>query len=59
MLISAHVLVERGGDCHAVRRELEKLLHERFGLDHTTLQVDHTSERLLGISPLRTGRRDR
>jgi cobalt-zinc-cadmium efflux system protein len=57
--LSAHVLVERGGDCHAVRRELERLLHERFGLDHTTLQVDHTSERLLGISSLRTGRRDR
>jgi cobalt-zinc-cadmium efflux system protein len=53
------VLVERDGDCHAIRRELERLLHERFGLDHTTLQVDHTSERLLGISPLRTGRRDR
>jgi cobalt-zinc-cadmium efflux system protein len=57
--LSAHVLVERDGDCHAIRRELERLLHERFGLDHTTLQVDHTSERLLGISPLRTGRRDR
>jgi cobalt-zinc-cadmium efflux system protein len=57
--LSAHVLVERGGDCHALRRELERLLHERFGLDHTTLQVDHTSERLLGISSLRTGRRDR
>jgi cobalt-zinc-cadmium efflux system protein len=57
--LSAHVLVERGGDCHAIRRELERLLHDRFGLDHTTLQVDHTSERLLGISPLRSGRRDR
>jgi cobalt-zinc-cadmium efflux system protein len=57
--LSAHVLVERDGDCHALRRELEGLLHERFGLDHTTLQVDHTSERLLGISSLRTGREDR
>jgi cobalt-zinc-cadmium efflux system protein len=57
--LSAHVLVERDGDCHAIRRELERLLHERFGLDHTTLQVDHTSDRLLGISSLRTGRRDR
>jgi cobalt-zinc-cadmium efflux system protein len=57
--LSAHVLVERDGDCHALRRELERLLHERFGLDHTTLQVDHTSERLLGISSLRTGREDR
>jgi cobalt-zinc-cadmium efflux system protein len=57
--LSAHVLVERDGDCHAVRRELERLLHDRFGLDHTTLQVDHTSERLLGISSLRPGRGDR
>ncbi len=57
--LSAHVLVERDGDCHALRRELERLLHDRFGLDHTTLQVDHTSERLLGISSLRPGRGDR
>jgi cobalt-zinc-cadmium efflux system protein len=39
--LSAHVIVERDADCHAVRRELEQVLHERFGLDHTTLQVDH------------------
>jgi cobalt-zinc-cadmium efflux system protein len=47
--LSAHVLVERGEDCHAIRRELESLLHERFGLHHTTLQVDHTADRLLDI----------
>jgi cobalt-zinc-cadmium efflux system protein len=57
--LSAHVLVARGEDCHAIRRELEGLLHDRFALDHTTLQVDHTSDRLLRISPLRSGRRDR
>jgi cobalt-zinc-cadmium efflux system protein len=57
--LAAHVLVERGEDCHAIRRELEGLLHDRYGLDHTTLQVDHTSDRLLGISPLRSGRPDR
>ena len=39
--LSAHVLVEPGADCHAVRRELEHLLRERFDLTHTTLQVDH------------------
>jgi cobalt-zinc-cadmium efflux system protein len=38
---SAHVLVQPGADCHAVRRDLEHMLVERFGLDHTTLQVDH------------------
>jgi cobalt-zinc-cadmium efflux system protein len=39
--LSAHVLVQPGADCHRVRLELERLLHERFGIDHTTLQVDH------------------
>jgi cobalt-zinc-cadmium efflux system protein len=39
--LSAHVLVRQGDDCHAVRRDLERLLRERFGLDHTTLQVEH------------------
>jgi cobalt-zinc-cadmium efflux system protein len=39
--LSAHVLVGREADCHAARRALEELLRERFGLDHTTLQVDH------------------
>jgi cobalt-zinc-cadmium efflux system protein len=35
------VLVEREADCHATRRALQELLRERFGLEHTTLQVDH------------------
>lgn len=39
--LSAHVLVGREVDCHAVRRALELLLRERFALEHTTLQVDH------------------
>jgi cobalt-zinc-cadmium efflux system protein len=39
--LSAHVLVEGGADCHAARRRLEQVLAERFGLTHTTLQVDH------------------
>lgn len=43
--LSAHVLVSAGEDCHARRRELEALLDEEFGIDHTTLQVDHTRER--------------
>jgi cobalt-zinc-cadmium efflux system protein len=45
--LSAHVLVERDEDCHRIRRELETVLHERFSLDHTTLQVEHTADRLL------------
>ena len=47
--LSAHVLVRRPADCHQVRGELEQLLCERFGLDHTTLQVDHATDELLTI----------
>ncbi len=39
--LSAHVLVSPDADCHAARRRLERTLTERFGLTHTTLQVDH------------------
>ena len=39
--LSAHVLVEPRADCHGIRRELELVLSERFGLTHTTLQVEH------------------
>jgi cobalt-zinc-cadmium efflux system protein len=42
--LSAHVLVGRGEDCHGRRRELERLLAEEFGIEHTTLQVDHVGE---------------
>lgn len=47
--LSAHVLVEPGADCHGVRRELERLLRERFHLEHTTLQVDHAATQLVQI----------
>src|SRR5918995_4000464 len=39
--LSAHVLVDAGVDCHALRAELERMLRDRFGLEHTTLQVEH------------------
>ncbi|MDX6698080.1 MAG: cobalt-zinc-cadmium efflux system protein [Solirubrobacteraceae bacterium] len=39
--LSAHVVVGAEADCHATRAELEALLGERFGLSHTTLQVEH------------------
>jgi cobalt-zinc-cadmium efflux system protein len=49
--LSAHVLVHPGDDCHAIRRELEEMLHERFEIDHTTLQVDHSGgDQLLTVS---------
>jgi cobalt-zinc-cadmium efflux system protein len=49
--LSAHVLVHADSNCHAARREMEAMLHERFALDHTTLQVDHTGDELLDIQP--------
>jgi cobalt-zinc-cadmium efflux system protein len=47
--LSAHVLVGADNDCHAARRALEAVLHDRFGIDHTTLQVDHQGGELLQI----------
>jgi cobalt-zinc-cadmium efflux system protein len=41
--LSAHVLVKSEEDCHAVRRELEAMLSEKYKVEHTTLQVDHAS----------------
>jgi cobalt-zinc-cadmium efflux system protein len=49
-VLSAHVLVAPGSDCHALRRRLEAMLAERFGLDHSTLQVEHS------LGPVEIGR---
>jgi cobalt-zinc-cadmium efflux system protein len=38
---SAHIVVDAGHDCHEVRRSLTRLLEDRFGLAHSTLQVEH------------------
>jgi cobalt-zinc-cadmium efflux system protein len=42
--LSAHVLVDTGADCHERRLAIEALLGERFGIEHTTLQVDHRDD---------------
>jgi cobalt-zinc-cadmium efflux system protein len=47
--LSAHVLVGAEDDCHRARVELETVLHSRFGIEHTTLQVDHEGGDLLNI----------
>jgi cobalt-zinc-cadmium efflux system protein len=39
--LSAHVRVGRGDDCHAARERLERMLAERYEIEHTTLQVEH------------------
>jgi cobalt-zinc-cadmium efflux system protein len=51
--LSAHVLVEPDGDCHGARRELAELLADRWGITHSTLQVDHAQRELLDIEPVR------
>jgi cobalt-zinc-cadmium efflux system protein len=38
--LSAHVVVAAGTDSDLTRRRLELLLHERFEIDHTTLQME-------------------
>ena len=66
--LSAHVLVRPGEDCHGRRRELERLLETEFGIEHTTLQVDHAGDTgarrnrpvLVGaLRPLGAGTRER
>ncbi|MGH7687035.1 MAG: cation diffusion facilitator family transporter [Candidatus Dormibacteria bacterium] len=52
--LSAHVLVMPGEDCHAVRRDLERALHQRFNIEHTTLQLDHAArDARAQVRPLR------
>jgi cobalt-zinc-cadmium efflux system protein len=47
--LAAHVIVRRDADCHLARLELASLLEDEFGIQHTTLQVEHEPERLLQI----------
>lgn len=48
-VLTAHVLVAPRANCHAVRRELERMLKRQFHIDHTTLQVDHAHEQVVSI----------
>lgn len=50
--LSARVLVRPSDDCHAIRREVARTLDERFGIEHTTLHVDHRdTSPLLQLGP--------
>jgi cobalt-zinc-cadmium efflux system protein len=53
--LSAHVTVGAGCDTQSHRRELAELLNERFGIEHTTLQVEARHEGPLEIEPLQPG----
>ncbi|HEV3312256.1 MAG TPA: cation diffusion facilitator family transporter [Chloroflexota bacterium] len=56
--VAAHVLVARGADCHGIRRDLQQVLDDQYGISHATLQVDHvsdnftTSESLVATRPV-------
>jgi cobalt-zinc-cadmium efflux system protein len=48
--LAAHVVVSPECDRDLVRRRIELLLHERFEIDHTTLQMEEQApERLLHV----------
>jgi cobalt-zinc-cadmium efflux system protein len=51
--LAAHVRTEPGSNVDDVRERLEAVLHERFGLEHTTLQV--VVEPLLQLEDRREG----
>lgn len=42
--IAAHVVVARGSDRDLIRRRLELTLRDRFGIEHTTLQMEEEAE---------------
>jgi cobalt-zinc-cadmium efflux system protein len=50
--ISAHMIVRRDSDCHEARWRAARLLANRFGVEHSTLQVEHEpGDGLLQIEP--------
>ena len=56
--LSAHVVVRAGTDCHELRRVLQQELATRFGLRHTTLQVDHEAAQQAPLRIEVAGRRE-
>lgn len=57
--LAAHVLVGASENCHARRRDLEAVLARDFGIEHTTLQVDHAGDHHASLQALRfPSRRD-
>ena len=42
--LAAHVVVGRGVDRDLILRQLEVQLGERFGIEHTTLQIEEEAE---------------
>jgi cobalt-zinc-cadmium efflux system protein len=54
--IAAHVVVAEGTDRDLIRRRLELLLRETYGIEHTTLQMEEeASQDLLHVENARNG----
>jgi cobalt-zinc-cadmium efflux system protein len=49
--MSAHVVVDDVGDADRLLDELHRLLHARFGIDHTTIQLESEPPPLFQIKP--------
>lgn len=56
--LAAHVLVGRDENCHARRRDIEELLAREYGIEHTTLQVDHIGDHQTTFHELQFRSRD-
>ena len=41
--LSAHVLVAPGCDCHTTCAQIEDVLRDEYGIQHSTLQLDHAN----------------
>ncbi|MGH3544601.1 MAG: cation diffusion facilitator family transporter, partial [Mycobacteriales bacterium] len=42
--LSAHVIVDDGADCHALRQQIQHWLIDAYGIEHSVLQVDHAAD---------------
>jgi cobalt-zinc-cadmium efflux system protein len=51
--LSAHILVDRGHDCHERRETIAGLLRERYQVDHATLQIDHPAATIMSAESLK------
>jgi cobalt-zinc-cadmium efflux system protein len=49
--MSAHVVVEPGAPSDKILEDLHLILHTRFGIDHTTIQIETEPGSLIQITP--------
>ncbi len=55
--LSAHIVARSGVDQDRLLHDLEALIHERFDIDHTTLQIDRDHSQLITLQPRITRQR--